>query len=758
MNGLEPEGRSPEGKVGDDSADHRSRESIELFVGIPVRCRIRLGDTVFTVVSPSGSMYYRRPLIRLRNLQKFAGEWPREIAPCAHSPWTRLERASIAAMETSDPQSRKAKERHEDVIRELAHRLVRSREESRAEIRRLTARVAELKGSWSYRLSAPIRLVERLVASLRKRLAPDALAKFIDRSGDTAPIHSPSSLSLAESYQTWLRAYDQLDERDFKMMEDDIRGFARRPLFSAAIMAGAFAGEDDLGVSIKSLCDQVYPDVEILVCGRDREAPSNIADSVAPRVEFVTTPKGASAQAMFNQLLHRAAGEFFVLIDAGDVLSPYAIYLAARAAIDTLAPRVIYGDEDELDGNRKRCNPFFKPSWNCELALAFNYLGIAVVYQTETLRKLGGARIDAADAWRWDLMLRATNALPVREIHRLPFVLCHRGTRSSERRRNEAMAGSGVVAQELARRSDGAKIVPSQSGYLVITRRPPDDAPHVTVIVATRDRCDLLRRCVAGILHRTLYPRYDVIIVDNDSREAATLEYFRQLRCDSRVKIVSFPGPFNFSAINNMAADLAHGEILALLNNDIDVIAPRWLGEMVGHAVKPDIGIVGAKLYYPDDTVQHAGIVTGLSGSAGHFFRGLLRSDPGPLGLAMVSQDATAVTGACMLIRRRVYREAGGMDEALAVQFNDIDLCLKIRDRGLRVVWTPHAELYHLESASRGQPVDNDCSRAENDRFLARWRGFVDDDPLFNPNLSLSDPYRAPAFPPRVRRPWERSA
>jgi GT2 family glycosyltransferase len=316
------------------------------------------------------------------------------------------------------------------------------------------------------------------------------------------------------------------------------------------------------------------------------------------------------------------------------------------------------------------------------------------------------------------------------------------------------MAGSEVVAQELARRGEVAKIAASHDGHLVLTRSLAGDAPHVTFIISTRDRCELLRRCVAGVLHRTQYPRFDLIIVDNGSRDAATLEYFRQLHCDSRVNIVSFAKPFNFSAINNMAADLARGEILAMVNNDIDVIAPHWLAEMVGHAVNRDIGVVGAKLYYPNDTIQHAGVVMGLSGTADHIFRGLLRSDPGPLGLAMVPQDVCAVTGACMVMRRSVYQEVGGMDEAFMSDFNDVDLCLKVRDKGLRVIWTPNAELYHMESATRRSAGDNSRSRAERDRLVARWRSLVEDDPFFNPNLSLTDPGRVAAFPPRVRRPW----
>jgi O-antigen biosynthesis protein len=657
-------------------------------------------------------------------------------------------------MKSGDERSSNAEKQRPDLVRELAYQLHQSREE----VKRLTMRVAELKGNWSYRLSSPIRLVERLVASLRKRSMRDSNAiqdSAQPRAAD--PTGAAPSFSLAQAYRAWIDAYDQVGAHDLESMRDDIRTFARRPRFSAAIIVGPAARDEDLIASLGSLHAQAYREIEILVCcpGRSDAKSSNFASLADPRVQFVETARGSAEPATFDALLDRATGEYFLSIEPGDVLSAFAIYLAARAALATPAPSVVYGDEDELDGGGVRCNPFFKPGWNPELALAFNYLGTAVAYRTDALRQLGGPRIDiSAGAWRWDLMLRMTNAVPAQQICRLPFLICHLGAASLKRRRNEVAAGSGVVADELARRGEAAKIAASDDGHLVLTRLLPDDAPHVTIIIATRDRCDLLRRCVAGILHRTQYPRFDLIIVDNDSRDAATLEYFQQLQCDSRVKIVSFPKPFNFSAINNMAADLAHGEILAMVNNDIDVIAPHWLAEMVGHVVKQDVGVVGAKLYYPDDTIQHAGVVMGPNGTADHIFRGLLRSDPGPLGLAMAPQDVSAVTGACMVMRRSVYREIGGMDEALASDFNDIDLCLKIRDKGLRVIWTSNAELYHLESATRRCDVDSSRSRAERDRLLARWRAVVADDPFFNPNLSLTDPGRVAAFPPRVQPPW----
>jgi O-antigen biosynthesis protein len=630
--------------------------------------------------------------------------------------------------------------------RELADQLYRSRKE----VIRLSLRVEELKGSWSYRLSAPIRLAERALASLKKRwnsrkgVADAAAIAAID------PTLLAYSTSDDQRYHAWVMAYDQLSDRDLRQIENHIQTFARRPLISAAIIAPDPVSDEELLSSLRSLCNQAYRDLEIYVACSTRHAGvlTTLATGLDQRLRFVEIPDGASEPEILDIIVGRAQGEYLIAIGTDDILSPCAIYLSVCAILANPGLCVIYGDEDELDGDARR-NPFFKPGWNPELILAFDYLGSAVLYRIEILRKLVGARTNSPTAeWRWDLALRMTNAVAATDIHRLPFVLCHVRPTSKPR----AATGSSAVTEELARRGETATIAP-RGDHLLLSRQPPETAPHVTIIIATRDRGNLLRRCLAGLLHRTEYPSFDIVIVDNDSRDPATLVYFDLLKCDSRVQLVRFAEPFNFATINNMAAGLARGEVLAFLNNDVDVITPQWLSEMVGHAVKDDVGVVGAKLCYLDDTIQHAGVVLGMFGIADHVFRGFLRRDPGPFHLAAVPQDVSAVTGACMVVRKSVYQDIGGMDETFAVELNDIDLCLKLRARGLRVIWTPNAELFHLESTTRGPSAADKRIQAERDRFRARWSPLLEDDPLFNPNLSLTDLRRVPAFPPRVQRP-----
>jgi len=285
-------------------------------------------------------------------------------------------------------------------------------------------------------------------------------------------------------------------------------------------------------------------------------------------------------------------------------------------------------------------------------------------------------------------------------------------------------------------------------------------APLVSLIVPTRDRLDLLRVCVSSILERTRYPNFEIVIADNQSREAETLSYFEEIRCDPRVRIVAYDRPFNFSAINNFAATQAQGEIIGLVNNDIEVIHAEWLEEMVSHALRPDVGAVGAMLYYPDDRIQHAGVIVGYQGVAGHAYQGKPRNTPGQLGRARLVQELSCVTAACLLMRAEVYAAVGGLDEGLQIAFNDVDFCLRIRRAGYRIVWTPFAELYHHESASRGYE-DSPEKLARFHREIAfmqeRWSDTLLHDPAYNPNLALDGDLFALAWPPRVAYPFRAS-
>ena len=588
-------------------------------------------------------------------------------------------------------------------IRDLADQL----HEARQEIQRQSARIEELKASWSYRCSAPVRLVERVIASLRKRLGAAR------RCGAEASCREGLALTTRRrEYNTWIDQYKSLSETDCQQILADIAGWQFRPLISVLINSAGSAA-NQLSVSVKSIRSQIYSEAEIVVaCTRDcaGQFPQNCDTPI--RMLHVHS---RDTTELFNIALCAARGEYLIILNAGDALSPHALYLFARAALTRRDAALLYGDDDELHHD-SRCNPFFKPDWDSELILSINYLGSSVAYLTDFLRKMQPKMI-LDTAWRWDLALRVTNMIGSNKICHIPFILCHLGSQSI-RERNEIGGGCRIVAEEIARRGEKGKIEVGPFGLVV--RRSLDEPPHVTVIVPTRDRCDLLRRCLGGLLHRTEYPSFDVLVVDNGSRERDTHTYLASLKNDHRVDILNFQKPFNFSEINNVAAKRARGTVLALLNNDVDVINGDWLFEMVSLAVKADVGAVGAKLYYPDNTIQHAGAILGMRGTVDHLFRGNLRSDPGPFNLASVTQEMSAVTGACLVTRRSVYLDVGGMDEFYAIELNDIDFCLRLRDRGFRVLFSPHAEMFHFECATRGAGPPSKAVLAERNRFRAR--------------------------------------
>jgi GT2 family glycosyltransferase len=309
------------------------------------------------------------------------------------------------------------------------------------------------------------------------------------------------------------------------------------------------------------------------------------------------------------------------------------------------------------------------------------------------------------------------------------------------------------------------EILPVPGGHWRIKYSLPDDPPLVSLIIPTRNALPLLQRCVDGILAKTTYPQFEILIVDNESDDAATLNYLRSLADGSHrllqprhtARVVRYDKPFNYSAINNLAVREARGEIVGLLNNDLEVINPDWLDEMASQALRPEIGCVGAMLYYHDETIQHAGCVLGVGGVAGHAFKTFLRGDEGKFNRARLVQNYSAVTAACLVVRKSVYEQVGGLDEqALAVAFNDVDFCLKVRAAGYRNLWTPFAEFYHHESATRG---DDDTSekagrfRFEVETMLRRWGPILRQDPAYNPNLTLEHEDFSLASPPRPAVP-----
>jgi GT2 family glycosyltransferase len=422
---------------------------------------------------------------------------------------------------------------------------------------------------------------------------------------------------------------------------------------------------------------------------------------------------------------------------------------------------LFYSDEDKIDADGRRFDPYFKPDWDPDLVLGQNYVCHFTMARTELVRALGGFRAGYEGSQDHDLVLRCAERLEPAQIVHVPRVLYHwRAIAGSSALARDAKdyasaAGAKAIAGHLDRKHPGAAVEELPHGHYRVRWPLPARLPMVSLVVPTRDKAELLRTCVEGILSRTTYPEFEIVVVDNQSSDPETLAYLAAIGRLGRVRVLRYDAPFNYSAINNWAVQRCDGDVIGLVNNDTEVITAGWLEEMVSQAVRPDVGAVGAMLYYPNDTIQHAGIVLGVHGVAAHAYAGRVRQYPGQCGRARVAQSVSAVTAACLLVRREVFAEVGGLDESLAVAFNDVDFCLRVAAAGYRNVWTPFAELYHHESATRGaedSPAKLARFNREVDRMTARWGDLLRQDPYYNPNLTVTGDAFDLAFPPRKQR------
>ena len=420
---------------------------------------------------------------------------------------------------------------------------------------------------------------------------------------------------------------------------------------------------------------------------------------------------------------------------------------------------MLYSDEDKIDTDGRRSSPYFKCDWNLDLLRSHNMISHFGVFRTKLIRHVGGFRPGFEGSQDYDLALRCIEHLTPQQIVHVPKVLYHWRVHAdstaldAQAKPYAATAGQRAIEEHLSRCGVQAEVDWIVYGYRV-RYAVPTPAPSVTLIIPTRNRGDLLKRCIDSILRATRYPDYDIDIIDNNSDDPATLTYLADLSTHPNIKVTRDPRPFNFSALNNAAVSRARGRFVVLLNDDTEVISADWLEEMVAVAGQPGVGAVGARLWYPDDRIQHAGIVMGMLTLAGHVHRLYPKGAQGYFGRAALRQSISAVTAACLLVDRRLYQEVGGLNEVdLTVAFNDVDFCLRLVEAGYRNVFTPFADLYHHESASRGQ--DDQPERIE--RFLPevaymleRWPGIIASDPAYSPNLTLEREDCSLAWPPRV--------
>ena len=557
--------------------------------------------------------------------------------------------------------------------------------------------------------------------------------------------HQPAGLKI--DYEEWLAAHRASEEELEKQ---------RRHVFSLQPKISIVIPLYNTRVSflrdlLQTIREQTYANWELcLADGSTEDGPENCLRSdylQDPRIRYERLEENLGISGNTNAALELASGEYIMLCDHDDLLEPDALFEIVQRINEKPETDILYTDEDVTDETRQIFQtPRFKPDFDPDLLCSINYICHIFVVRRAVLDAAGGFRGEYDGAQDWDLILRCCEKTG--RIEHIPRILYHwrayaastAGNPGSKRYAVEA--GKKAVLGHLRRAGYEAEI--EETGIFILFRpllKVKKEAA-VSIIICNKDESAVLKKCVESILNRSTYDNYEIIIVENNSTEQKTFAYYEEVeRLSGKVRIVRFEGEFNYSRVNNYGAAFANGEYLILLNNDTEVITPDWIERMLGYCQRDDVGVVGAKLYYPNRLVQHCGVVVGVGGFAGHILTDTNRGDPGYMGRLQAVMDVSAVTGACMMIKRSVYDEAGGLEEAYRVALNDIDLCMKVREKGYLIVMHPGVELFHYESRSRGfekSQEKHERFKKEIRLFRSRWKQALDEgDPYYSPNLTL---------------------
>lgn len=448
-----------------------------------------------------------------------------------------------------------------------------------------------------------------------------------------------------------------------------------------------------------------------------------------------------------NEAFAMATGEFAGLLDHDDLLAPNALYEVAKALETEPDIDVLYTDEDKVRGDEvlEHFQPHLKPDFNIDLLRSNNYICHFFVVRKSLLEKTGGFRREYDGAQDYDFIFRCTQAAG--KIHHIPEILYHWRTHQSSTADNPESklyafeAGKRAIEENLRQNGLIGEVSHTKDYGFYRVKYPVQGEPLVSIIIPNKDAKEDLEKCIQSILEKSSYTNYEILIVENNSTGEEIFSYYKELSENSRIRLLRWKREFNYSAINNYGAKKAKGDYLLFLNNDTEVISSDWIEEMLGFCQRPDTGIVGARLYFGNNTVQHAGTVIGIGGIAGHMFTDMPRERSGYMHKAAIIQDLSAVTAACMMVKRQVFDEVQGFEEQLSVAFNDVDFCLRVREKQYLVVYDPYVELYHYESKSRGAEDSKEKVRrfqSEIEFMRCRWETLLKKgDPYYNKNLSL---------------------
>ncbi|MEW8009877.1 MAG: glycosyltransferase [Candidatus Thiodiazotropha sp.] len=610
-------------------------------------------------------------------------------------------------------------------------------------------------------LTKPLRLTRRFAPELKKLKDDPSLVRNWSREavrlwkqGGLQAIRERlnSEASPTYDYSLWIRDVEPVGVPTLEMVEQ-LNEHPDRP-FISIVMPVFNVDEYLLRAALDSVLAQSYENWELCIADDASTRPhiKRVLDEYIrryKRIKVIYREENGHISNATNSAFSMASGDYVALMDHDDQLADFALYFVAQEIILNPHAEIVYSDEDKLNNEEVRFDHYFKPDFNPDLMRSHNMICHFGVYKRSLVEKVGGMREGFEGAQDYDLALRCLREIdPRKQVRHIPWILYHwraipESTASGGEAKSYAMdAALRAVKDDLEIRGLKADVTESEyiDGMIRVRYQLPDSRPLVSIIIPTRNGEKLLRQCIESIRDRSNYKNIEFIIVDNQSDDQATLAYLTELDSQDSTKVLRYDYPFNFSAINNFAVEHASGELLCFMNDDIEVISPDWLGEMVSHGVRPEIGAIGARLWYPDDRLQHGGVVLGLGGVAGHAMKYSSKNNKGYMGRSVLIQNYTAVTAACLLLRRDVFDAVDGFDsEHLAVAFNDVDLCIRIYQAGYYNLWTPYAELYHHESASRGAedtPEKQKRFSGEAEYMLEKYGPLLQRDPAYNPNLT----------------------
>lgn len=549
-------------------------------------------------------------------------------------------------------------------------------------------------------------------------------------------------------YGPWYEAYVP-DESELEKQRK--HRFTYEPLISVAVPAFR-TPETFLIQMVESLLAQTYSNWELCIANGSPEdtvmkgvLEQYMKKDFRIRVSELTENKGIAGNT--NAALEMAEGEFVGLLDHDDLLAPNALYEVVRALEADRELDAVYTDEDkvttELD---EHFQPHLKPDFNLDLLRSNNYICHFFVVRRSVVKKAGGFRQEFDGAQDHDFIFRCVET--ARKVGHIPEILYHWRTHKASTADNPASkmyafdAGKRAIEAHLERTGTEGVVTHTPDLGFFRVKYPVQGNPLVSIIIPNKDEKETLKDCIESIRKKTEYENYEIIIVENNSTTEEIFQYYKELSQDPRIRLLRWKKEFNYSAINNYGVSHARGEYLLFLNNDVKIITPGWIKEMLGVCQRPEVGAVGVKLIYPDNTIQHAGCVIGIGGIAGHMFVDMPANRTGYLHKASILQDMSAVTAACMMMKRTAFEEAGGFTEKLSVAFNDVDLCLKVRKNKKLIVYDPYVELYHMESKTRGAEDSTEKVRRfqeEIEYMRCQWIDILKNgDPYYNKNLSLT--------------------